>query len=240
MLDIIKKNFWFSFFCLIVACIFFALGTWQIKRLAWKENLIRQVEENSSLPALELSSINAENIPPLYGKVTGIGYFLNENELLVLSKYRGKKLGFQLITPLRLENDTIVLVNRGWIPDSKRDKSKRPETIENDLVFIEGLFVDTSRKAAWFLPQNKPEKNFWFWENAEQMSEFLKNEKGLGLIPLIIHKTNKSNSEFPIIMENNTKISNDHLEYAVTWFSLVIVVLVMYVFYIRSKKKFRG
>ena len=56
-----KHKFLFSVFVIFFILVFVSLGTWQIIRLNWKNNLILEIENSLKNPPVELSNINHEN-----------------------------------------------------------------------------------------------------------------------------------------------------------------------------------
>jgi surfeit locus 1 family protein len=61
-------------------------------------------------------------------------------EILLGPRTRGDGVsGYFLITPLRRENGSIVLVKRGWVPTEKREQSSRPESLAEGVQEVEGL-----------------------------------------------------------------------------------------------------
>lgn len=106
---------------LIAFAILLALGTWQVERLQWKEALLASTQERiheAPLPLAEMEKIYREEGTVEYRPVTVSGTFMHQGERHFLSTYDGKP-GFNVYTPLMLEDGRFVLVNRGFVPYEK-------------------------------------------------------------------------------------------------------------------------
>ncbi|WP_312619180.1 SURF1 family protein, partial [Agrobacterium pusense] len=108
-----------------------ALGTWQVKRLSWKLDLIERVEarvhaEPTDAPAAGQWPALGEPAEYEYRRVRLSGTFLNDKEVQV---YTVTDLGpgYWVMTPLRRDDGTSIIVNRGFVPSDRRDPSSRQE-----------------------------------------------------------------------------------------------------------------
>ena len=198
------------------------LGAWQVQRLQWKNALVKQIEQVQGLPYLH--SLPADLNGLEYRKVTLTGSFKYEKVLHLIGRQKGNFPGFFMLTPFEMENDgRIILVNRGFSP---KDKESRPEGLQT----IEGV-IRPAREKRFFAPENIPEKNVWFYENIPAMSQLT----GLKLTPLIVEQVGKeTKGEFPIPGDGIVNLRNDHLGYAITWFSTAIIGIIMFGFYYRK------
>ncbi len=197
-------------------------GIWQVQRLQWKNALIKQIEQIQILPPLEALPNDLNNLE--YRKVTLTGIFKHENALHMIGRQRGNFPGYFIVTPFELKDDgRIILINRGFSP---LEKESKPEGLQT----IEGIIRPT-REKRFFAPENFPEKNVWFYENIPAMSQ----TTGLSLSPLVVEKVGKEKKgEFPIVGDGKINLQNDHLGYAITWFSTAVIGLIMFAFYYRK------
>jgi surfeit locus 1 family protein len=98
----------------LLILITFCMGLWQLSRAHNKQLLIDQLAEQEALPPLIWQS----GTPPLYRPVQLVGSWLHSAELLLDHRIENGQIGYQVITPFQLKNGDILLVNRGWWPDS--------------------------------------------------------------------------------------------------------------------------
>lgn len=207
------------------------LGIWQIERLQWKEELMQQYEAAKLQPPMQFESIGHNELPnKMYQKVIARGEFIHQHEVHLGGQRWFGKTGYHILTPLKLagSEENYVLVNRGWIPFELKEQEKRTTPLPEGIVEIQGV-IRFPKEPRFFTPENHPEKNFWFSTDLKAMQQFT----GLPLMPAIIEQTAESPDidRFPIPSTGERVFRNDHLGYAITWFSLAIAAMV--IFYLR-------
>lgn len=209
-----------------------SLGGWQLQRLAWKENLLAEIQTaRDSKPLDVLPQEGLESLS--FHTVKLIGTFLHEKSFHVAARYYKSKLGYHIFTPFMLEDGRIVVVNRGWVPVKQKELSTRPDSEpkgEQELVGMIRVGSDRSR----FTPPNQPDKNIWFGRDVDQMAA----QSGLTLLPITIDIMAEENPDghLPIASGGQISLRNDHLQYAITWFLVGLGIAVIFIVYHRPKK----
>ena len=211
-----KHKFLFSVFVIFFICIFIALGSWQIIRLNWKNNLILEIENSLKNPPVELSKNNLEN----YLKIKTKGSINFEKQIYLYNLNEEGTPGFEVINPLKADNINF-LVNRGWIPFNKKGTK---EIFEFDKDNIIGTLKLQGRKNI-FKPENDIDKNYWFSLDRQDILKFTGQEYSQYIIYL------DGNYKFPKPKKITANISNNHKKYAITWFSLAISILLLYLYF---------
>lgn len=106
----------------LVAIVCCALGTWQFARRAEAQAEIAKVEANYDRDPVplseELTAVDAWDEQQEWTPVIAEGEYLVEDEMLVRNRPRAGRVGFEVLTPLRLQDGSIFIVNRGWIPSA--------------------------------------------------------------------------------------------------------------------------
>ncbi|MEQ1789379.1 MAG: SURF1 family protein [Rickettsiales bacterium] len=209
-------------FIIISTIVLIYLGVWQIQRLEWKNGLIKKIEQAQDSPPLHSLPEDLSNLD--YHKVVLTGIFKYEKALHMIGRQHGNFPGYFIVTPFELKDDgRIIIVNRGFSPLNKESKPDGLQTIEG--------IIRPARTKRFFAPENLPEKNVWFYENIPAMS----TATNLSLSPLIVEQVGKSEKDtFPILNDGKIYMKNDHLGYAISWFSTAIIGLVMFGFYYRK------
>ena len=211
-----KHKFLFSVFIIFFILVFVALGSWQIVRLNWKNNLILEIENSLKNPPVELTNSNVEN----YLKIKTSGSIDLEKQIYLYNLNDTGTPGFEVINPI-LINDTNYLINRGWIPFEKKNSQEINVFDENDII---GTLKLQGRKNI-FKPDNDLEENYWFSLNREDILKFTGKEFSKYIIYL------DGNYQFPKPKKITANISNNHQKYALTWFSLAISILLLYLYF---------
>ena len=211
-----KYKFLFTILIFFFISVFIALGTWQIFRLNWKLQLISQIESSLKKPPVDLSISIKKN----YLKITTEGTINFEKQIYLYNLNDKGEPGFEIINPLKVNNENFLL-NRGWIPFEKKNKE---EINSFDEKIIVGVLKKQS-KASIFKPENDISNNYWFTLNRDDIFQFT----GQKFSPFVIYLN--SNNQIPIPKKITSKISNNHKKYAITWFSLAISILLLYLYF---------
>ena len=193
-----------------------SLGSWQLYRLNWKLNLLSEIENSLKNNPVEFSKVDKKNY--LRVKTSGIIDFNKQIYLYNLNE--SGKPGFEVINPIIINNENY-LINRGWIPFDKKDK---PEV----NLINEGNIIGTLKlqhKASTFKPDNDINKNYWFTLNREDIFKYT----GKKFSDYIIYLNGDYKLPKPKVITAN--ISNNHKKYAITWFSMAISILLIYLYF---------
>ena len=211
-----RHKFLFSVFIIFFIFVFIALGTWQVIRLNWKNNLILEIENSLKNPPVQLSQSNQQN----YLKIKTSGRVDFEKQIYLYNLNDSGTPGFEVLNPILIDGENYLL-NRGWIPFEKKDS---PEINILDQNYIEGTLKTQGRKNI-FKPDNDIKENYWFSLNREDISKFTGKEFSKYIIYL------DGNYQFPRPKKITANISNNHKKYAMTWFSLAISILLLYLYF---------
>ena len=211
-----KNKFLFSVFVYFIILVLLSLGSWQLYRLNWKLNLLSEIENSLKNNPVEFSKVDKKNY--LRVKTSGIIDFNKQIYLYNLNE--SGKPGFEVINPIIINNENY-LINRGWIPFDKKDK---PEV----NLINEGNIIGTLKlqhKASTFKPDNDINKNYWFTLNREDIFKYT----GKKFSDYIIYLNGDYKLPKPKVITAN--ISNNHKKYAMTWFSMAISILLIYLYF---------
>ena len=193
-----------------------SLGSWQLYRLNWKLNLLSEIENSLKNDPVEFSKVDKKNY--LRIKTSGIIDFNKQIYLYNLNE--SGKPGFEVINPIIINNENY-LINRGWIPFDKKDM---PEiNLINESTIIGTLKLQ--HKASTFKPNNDVNKNYWFTLNREDIFKYT----GKKFSDYIIYLNGDYKLPKPKVITAN--ISNNHKKYAITWFSMAISILLIYLYF---------
>jgi surfeit locus 1 family protein len=227
--------------CAVVLFISFAsLGTWQVRRRAWKLDLIARVEQRVHAPAVavppafEWPGVTAANDE--YRHVRATGTFLNDAETLVQATTE-RGAGFWVLTPLRLADGSIVLINRGFVPAERRDRAAHGAGEPTTPATVTGLLRMTEPGGA-FLRRNDPGANRWYSRDVQAIA----TARGLSLVaPFFMDADAASTSDIaPIGGLTVIAFHNSHLIYAITWYTLALMVAGGVWIVVREERRVRG
>lgn len=217
----------------LLFAVFAALGTWQVKRLFWKLDLIERVDQRVSAPAVaapgpaQWPSLNTADDE--YRHVQARGTFLHERETLVQAvTVMGS--GFWVLTPLRLADGTVLLVNRGFVPPDVRERASRQAAEPQGMVTVTGL-LRLSEPDGGFLRRNDPGAKRWYSRDVQAMAA----AHGLSQVaPYFVDEEAPPRSPSPSASDDQhwpaggltvVTFKNNHLVYAITWYTLALMVM---------------
>jgi surfeit locus 1 family protein len=233
-----RPQFWPTVFAVPIVLLCLGLGSWQIQRLFWKEGLIAERAAAVAAPSVPAPRSAAVARGMEFQHVTDEGVFLNDKEIFLGATSEAGQNGFQVLTPLRELGGRIVFVNRGFIPAALRDRAKRIAGERTSEVRIEGLLrLPPDGRPNWFLPDNRPDLNYWFWVDLPAMA---KADNLENVAPFYIDADASPNpGGWPKGGVTRLALPNDHLQYAITWFSLAVAMIVIYVLFHRRNAESR-
>ena len=193
-----------------------SLGSWQLYRLNWKLNLLSEIENSLKNDPVEFSKVDKKNY--LRIKTSGIIDFNKQIYLYNLNE--SGKPGFEVINPIIINNENY-LINRGWIPFDKKDKPEVNLINESNIIGT----LKLQHKASTFKPDNDINKNYWFTLNREDIFKYT----GKNFSDYVIYLNGDYKLPKPKVITAN--ISNNHKKYAITWFSMAISILLIYLYF---------
>ncbi|MCD2316559.1 SURF1 family protein [Sphingomonas sp. IC-11] len=231
--------------CLTLAALFTALGFWQVERRAWKLDLIEKVETRVHAAPSPLPPPSQWGGDLAYRRVRITGRFLHDRETLVQA-VTVHGAGWWVLTPMRLSDPEpafrratghpLILVNRGFVPNERRDPASRSAAQLAGRVTITGL-LRTSEPGGAFLRSNDPAADRWFSRDVAAIAR----ARDLGpIVPFFIDADSTANpGGFPIGGLTVIAFRNNHLSYAITWFALALLSVGGSVMVMRSGRKRR-
>lgn len=206
------------------AAILVGLGVWQIQRLAWKEGVIAEIDARIldapvALPADPDPEVDAYLPVTVTGRLTG-------DTLRVLVSQKDIGAGYRLITALE-SGAGRVLIDRGFVPVDAPDIAP-PEgevTVTGNLQW--------PQETDSFTPEPDLAGNIWFARDVPVMAEALSTRPVL-VVARALTPAETAVTPFPV---DTSRIPNDHLQYAITWFSLAAIWLGMsLLFFLRRRR----
>ncbi len=209
------------------------LGQWQLHRLQWKNDLIALVEARLAAAPIPFDEARARfeaGADMRYAPVHLEGVFRHGDEAHVFGTYEGEA-GYYVFTPLQpAAGGPAVYVNRGFVPQAKKDRSQRPDGLVQGRVKLAGLFrePETPRGvAAFFRPDDRPDANEWHRRSPAAFAA----HAGLEAASAYVDADGATGpGEWPKGGTTRLAFNNRHLEYALTWFGLAATLLGVYLF----------
>lgn len=221
----------------LVFLVLVGLGTWQVQRLHWKEGLIETMRERMSEPAVDLVAALAAD-PDVsaqeYRPVTVTGTFDHRYERHFFSTFKGQS-GFDVYTPLKLDDGDWVFVDRGFVPYDRKDPATRPQGQVEGRVTVKGLLRRAlAEKPSSIIPDNEPDENIFYWKDLRAMAASSGLPGDAPVLGLFVDADDAPNpGGLPMGGTTIVELPNSHLQYAITWYGLAAALAGVLIVWLR-------
>lgn len=203
------------------------LGNWQVKRLAWKLDLIERVEASAYGDPV---SAKPDEVMPEYLRVKTSGAFLHEKSLTVKA-LTDLGAGAWVLTPLQTA-DAVFWVNRGFVPSGLS-----PDEWTNPVGSVEivGL-ARPSVPEGTALEKNDASANRWVSVDLDAMDAAFDVDSA----PYFIAMEHFGEpTTWPRGGLTKLEFRNSHLSYALTWYGMALLFFAAMAFVIWDRVKSR-
>jgi surfeit locus 1 family protein len=220
---------------LLAFAVLIGLGTWQVERKAWKEALIATLTERAAAAPAALPAAkdwpSLESASDEYRRVKFTAQFDNSNEALVYgaaSAFRPEVSGpgYWVFMPARLADGSLVIVNRGFVPEGRQDPNSRAGgEIAGPIEIVGAMRWPDTRH--WFTPNDDTAHNLWFTRDPQAMAATKK--LGAAAPFFVEQETPVPPGGLPIPGKIVVNLPDNHLQYAVTWYGLAAALVAVFV-----------
>ncbi len=225
----------FTLITLFLMYVMYSLGQWQISRAQYKDNLQQKIEQRQKLPAIDYNLIPADEEERVYlpakfrGQFDGDYIFLHDNRIV------DGVVGYDVYTPLKLNNGTAVLVNRGFLPQGRTRQDIPEVSTPADNHIVSGL-LEKEPTRGMVLLDNLHDSSQWplvlqYVDIAE-----LEGKLDYKLFPMILRLAQNEPGAFkyhqPVVNLNSAKNSG----YAFQWFAMMLALFIIYIV-VNTKKR---
>lgn len=230
----IPRLFWPSLTAAVMLAMTTGLGVWQVERLRWKTELLREIDQGEAAPAQRLPASPQSPMLPPFTKVRVSGLLRQDLQALygvdVRDTLAGPVMGAYMVEPLERPGADPVIVNRGWVP---MDRVQPGSPVD---ATVEGYVRAPERPGLVSLSDDPAARRFYSLDPAAIAASFGLSRAApftlvaLGSVPPGVYPEPATAMPRP---------PNSHLTYAITWFSLSVILVVIFTIFVRQTLRAR-
>lgn len=231
-----------ALFSVFMVALLAGLGVWQMRRLAWKEALIARVETRAAAapaeapPRARWAELAPEDYDFLHVRVSG-RFDLSREALIFSAPPAGAGIepGYRVIAPFVLDAGGTILVDRGFLPLSRRADETRKREPSGEVTLIGVLRGPQARN--FFTPADAQQEGIFYTSDAPILAAYLELADAAPFMLELDPAEPKPG--LPRVFDHNIELANNHLSYAITWFSLAAAVAGGFAYYAMARLRER-
>jgi surfeit locus 1 family protein len=218
-----------------VFAILIGLGIWQMERLQWKLSLIASVQRHLTATPISLGEALGRRQDAQYRRVVLDGEFDNAKEAYVFATDASGDPAFHVLVPFQTNRGTLI-VDRGIVPPTLVDPTMRRQGLIDGLTRVVGVWR-TPDAPGFFTPPPDRARRIWY---ARDIGDIARSDGVQTAAPVVVEADTRPNpGGWPKGGQTRITFRNEHLQYAITWFALAVVLLGVYIAYHVSKGRLR-
>lgn len=206
--------------------ILLALGTWQVQRLAEKRSYLDTISQKIADAPVDLSAV--AEAPERYTPVRLRGRF-TQGHIRVLASRKSIGPVYRILRPFEALDVGRIVVDTGWI----RDGIEVAPVPAGEMTLIGNL--DAPNEIDGFTPEPDLESNIWFARDVPALAVAL-DARAIMVVLREKSETDLGVTPWPV---DTAGIPNDHLQYAITWFSLALIWGAMTLYFLMRNTRSR-
>ena len=212
---------------ILVSALFAGLGRWQLDRMYQKEQILEQYQQRqSAAPLTELPAAEQDLEKWRYRRVQLKGQLLPERQFLLDNQVLNGRVGFNVLTPMELDDGRTALLDRGWVALGTTRKDLPDIRLTTEMNSIAGtIYVPFGEPFAL----DSALAGEVGWPRIIQYLDFnvLSDLLGRSLLPMVIRLSPQQSGGYQRKWSVIPISPNKHLAYSVQWFALAVVPIIL-------------
>jgi surfeit locus 1 family protein len=213
-------------FVVVVLCV--VAGNWQHRRMQQKEALLQRMQEASSIAPVPLPKAAEDWSAWRFRHVVATGEYDARRQILIDNKVHAGRVGFDVVTPLRLADGGAVLVDRGWVPAGPTRSVLPQSTPPAGTIALRGR-IDIPPRNYYELGERKPPSGP-VWEHLDPAR--FAGATGIAVLPIVVDATDAASAgdlvrDWPLPDAGIDR----HLSYMVQWYTFAAMAAGLWVWF---------
>jgi len=206
------------------------LGNWQLNRQEWKDRILESMEKAPTQTPIPMQQVNLDNYGDFaFQRVQINGMWGTGPNYFIIGRTHKKRPGYHLVNIVQLNDGRYIAVNIGWMAHKN---VMQKSLFKADLVGR----IRQGDKPGWLSPPHIPGIQEWSSMDLEAMG----NAIGIELEPFYVDYVREDHGRPPFPIPHMIKVNNKHFGYAVMWFGMGGVWLIMFMLLIYRTKRDAG
>jgi cytochrome oxidase assembly protein ShyY1 len=241
----------FAIFTALMVLAFTGLGIWQLQRRTAKHALIAMLNERLAAAPAPLPGPSQWNaLTPgtdEFRRVAFSATFAPLPDAMVYSAGSAVRddvsgPGTWAFLPAQLADGNTIVVNAGFVQNTMQDRAQQDRAVRRlitgDPVQFTG-YIRFPESAGALTPSESVAKRLWFTRDHLAMSRVLGwVEGGKAVAPFYVDlETPAPESGIPKPGPLSVRLKDDHLQYAITWFTLAFAVVIAFGVWWRTQRR---
>jgi len=239
------RSLGFGIFTGVMVALFVGLGIWQLQRRVEKHALIAALDERLAAqpvplpPAAQWSTLTPDRDE--FRRVSFTATYDARLDAMVYSSGSAIRSdisgpGTWAFLPARLPDGETVAVNAGFVPNTMQDRAVQDRAVARLVtgspVAMTG-YIRFPEATGMLTPDVEHAKRLWFARDHLAMAQTLGWNRGA---PFYIDlETPVPPSGIPKPGPLQVQLRDEHMQYAITWFSLALAVVIAFGVWLRRK-----
>lgn len=222
-----RPKFWATALVIPALATLIALGTWQVQRREWKHDLLARIAAERAAPPRDLVEVlSGPDDQRAYAHVEADGTLDATRAVHVFAPAGQGGADYRVIAPLDYGDGRIVLVDLGTITEAEKKALPGPVPAEaGGLIHVEGI-LRPSESQGWADAAPDVKANRWYVRDVPAIAAALGFKD---VPPYVLQSESPNKGGVPRPVAFQPELPDNHLAYAVTWFSLALILSVIYV-----------
>jgi len=246
-----KRHLGFGLFTLTMLAVLLGLGSWQLQRRVEKHALIAALNERLAAAPVALPQASAwSTLTPAKDEFRRVRFTATYAKLPDAMVYSSGSAvrddvsgpGTWAFLPARLGEGETVAINAGFVQNTMQDRAQQDRAVgrlvTGQPVTLSG-YLRFPERAGALTPADNRDKRLWFVRDHLAMARALGwGEGGKQVAPFYLDlEAPVPESGIPKPGPLHVRLKDDHMQYAITWFTLAAAVLIAFGVWWRAQRR---
>jgi surfeit locus 1 family protein len=221
----------FHLLCAATVIAMINLSLWQFDRLNQRQDFNARVEERSTQAAVDVTAVDLSNPADIeWRRIGAVGEYRPEDEVLILNRSQGGRAGLNVVTPMQLNDGSLILVVRGFLPLNQPVPAAPSGTV---TVIGTARLSDAARATDLSSPDGRIQE--FFRLDIERIDSQIDGD----LVPVALYVQASDPPDDVTIspVASPTLSEGSHFSYAIQWLIFAVAVAVGWVLATRRTLK---